>query len=368
MIRPIPALAFLACAGGGADIADDGVERIAVTAELPDPGTRLGWLVASAAMDLERGTAPPTALVVEVDGTTRLRVHQDDPEQALQRSRDVVSGQFAGADIVLVHPGKAQLATGLGEVWIAELCSGGQTRRLALPFRRTPVGIVLEGSPLTLPAGEGSGLFRPIQPGPPIGTDDPLHRLLEVGWNSLPPEPTGRPPQSVVHTSALGVALTDAWTAAGWALAHGMWSTSDGEPLATFAVVVGPNGPVLLRFTGEGPEAAQARARKRLADEFALWPAVLVSQARLDLGGGRSDTILAEVFRPGAKPRVLARASATPETPPVFIGGWPSTDRNPVIGVADPVGTAHDTTLYRAFLAGWELHPYGDRFWTGTEP
>jgi hypothetical protein len=372
MVVTLTLLALLACSGGADEIAPDGIERLPTTADLPDVGARLGWILAHAANDLDHGVIRPVALVAGELDTTWMRFHRGTPEEALQQARDVVSGQNAEDDVILVHAGKAQLQGGLGEVWIAEVRGHGGARRLAQPFQRTPLGVVLEGPPLDLPAGEGSGLFRPVSPGAPLPADDPLVAHLDIGWNALPPGPVPKPPLSEVQRSHLSADLPDAWSAAGWALSHALWSVSDGEALATFAVVAGPNGATLVRFTGEEPHAAQATARKHIAEEFSLWPTVLVSQAELDLGAGRLDTFVAEVFRPGAKPRVLALpwkpgSAGKVEVPslPVFVGGWPSEDRNPVIGAADALDPDADPAVYEAFHAGWLRQPFGKRFWPG---
>jgi hypothetical protein len=85
--------------------------------------------------------------------------------------------------------------------------------------------------------------------------------------------------------------------------------------------------------------------------------------------------MVVEVFRPGAKTRVVAlpyrvgqSARVELASLPVFIGGWPSEDRNPVIGTTDAVSPKTDAALYAAFRTGWQLHPYAREYWSGEAP
>jgi hypothetical protein len=148
---------------------------------------------------------------------------------------------------------------------------------------------------------------------------------------------------------------------AGYFIAHGVWSVSDGAPVAPLVAHEGVGGRGFQKFVTDdvGASALQAEAWLETNPQGAE-RAVLVLDGFADLDGVRRDALIARVVEYGPPRRVLH--IVLPYRPRDADGGFAV--HSPRFGGAEGLDAVDLEQLGQAFFAGVGAHAAASPIWT----
>jgi hypothetical protein len=148
---------------------------------------------------------------------------------------------------------------------------------------------------------------------------------------------------------------------AGYFVAHGFWSVSDGASVVPMIAHEGPGGRGFQRFVGDDLAASARRAEEVLAENpHDATHAVLVMDGYLDINGARHDALLARIVEYGTPRRVLH--IVVPYRPADSHDGFAV--HSPRFGAAENLEGVDLDELGRAFFGGVGAHCAAAPIWT----
>jgi hypothetical protein len=150
-------------------------------------------------------------------------------------------------------------------------------------------------------------------------------------------------------------------TLAGYFVAHGVWSISDGASVIPMVADEGDHGRSFRKFVCEDSGASARQAEEWLEDNPAgAQRAVLVVDGFADLDGVRRDALIAHVIEYGPPRRSLH--IVLPYRPRAALGGFAV--HAPRFGGAEGMDGIDIGSLGRAFFAGVVAHTVAGPIWT----
>lgn len=148
---------------------------------------------------------------------------------------------------------------------------------------------------------------------------------------------------------------------AGYFVAHGLWSVSDGAPVIPMVAHEGDAGRGYQRFMAEGAGAAALRAEEWLSENPPkACRAVMVVDGYAELDGVKRDALIAHVIEYGPPRRSLH--IVLPYRPKDSDGGFAV--HSPRFGAAEGLEAVDLEALGQAFFAGVGAHSAASGIWT----
>jgi hypothetical protein len=148
---------------------------------------------------------------------------------------------------------------------------------------------------------------------------------------------------------------------AGYFVAHGLWSVSDGAPVIPMVAHEGHAGRGYQRFLGDGPGVAAQRAETWISENpDGVSRAVMVVDGYAELDGVRRDALIALVVEYGPPRRSLH--IVLPYRRKDDVGGFAV--HSPRFGGAEGLDAVDLEALGQAFFAGVGAHSAASEIWT----
>ena len=148
---------------------------------------------------------------------------------------------------------------------------------------------------------------------------------------------------------------------AGYFVAHGVWSVSDGASVIPMVAHEGPDGRGFQKFVGDEGGGAARRAQEWLEDNpQGVARAVMVVDGFAELDGVRRDALIAHVIEYGPPRRSLH--IVVPYRPPAADGGFAV--HSPRFGAAENIEVADLDAVGDFFFSGVIAHTAASPIWT----
>lgn len=148
---------------------------------------------------------------------------------------------------------------------------------------------------------------------------------------------------------------------AGYFVAHGLWTVSDGAVVIPMVAHEGDSGRGYQRFLGDDADGSARRAEEWLTDNPSnASRAVMVIDGYAELDGIRRDALIAHVIEYGPPRRSLK--IVLPYRPKDADGGFAV--HSPRFGAAQGLDEVDLEALGQAFFAGVGAHSAASTIWT----
>ncbi len=148
---------------------------------------------------------------------------------------------------------------------------------------------------------------------------------------------------------------------AGYFVAHGVWSASDGALVVPMVVLEGPEGRSFQRFSGEDLADSTRRAEQVLDENpQGATRAVMICDGYLDIDGVKHDALLARIVQYGTP--TLRLQVVVPYRPAGSDDGFAV--HSPRFGGAENLEGIDLDQLGRAFFGGVGAHVAAAPIWT----